>query len=696
MKIKKIEIQNYRLLKDFFIDIEDELSLVIGKNNTGKTSLLSAMDKFINSSSSGFAFDDFNISFKEELQSIVESEEAVTEEAFKLLGITLRIHIEYNDEDDLSNISKLMMDLDPENKTVLLVFEYCLTLDKLESLRQDFDNFQSEQATKKTKKGFYDFLKENHSDYFHLVKKTVDINDELNFIDLDKNKISLKDVINFKFIKANRDVSNKEPEKSLSQLSSKIYKKIEDEQDQRPEIEKFKEILCDTDASLNGVYREIFDHIIEKVKKFGGVKEDDTIIKIASTLQHKQLLEGNTTVMYEYGAHDLPEYYNGLGYMNLISLIFEIELIVNEFAGGKSEKPADINLLFIEEPEAHTHPQMQYVFIKNIKSLLKDGIKAQDGEHRELQYIVSTHSSHIVAESNFDDIKYLKRENSAVIAKNLRDLELEYAENGEDDNYRFLKQYLTLHRAELFFADKAIFIEGDTERILLPAMMKQIDQIIPENPLLSQHISIIEVGNYSQIFEKFIDFLGLTSLIITDIDYGKIEGTPPKRIKCRLEDALITTNASLKYFYSSDEINDFKDKSIQDMVLKKTEVNEGEEITKKWVKSPDGHLLCAYQTTEASSDGTMYYARSFEDAFFHLNRQFIIDNKEGFKSLKNIEYFDDDEKDSFELAKYCVSKKPALAIEILLNSTTEQDGTQFSNWKTPDYIKQALLWLKTD
>lgn len=35
--------------------------------------------------------------------------------------------------------------------------------------------------------------------------------------------------------------------------------------------------------------------------------------------------------------------------------------------------PADINILFIEEPEAHTHPQLQYIFIKNIKELLREG-----------------------------------------------------------------------------------------------------------------------------------------------------------------------------------------------------------------------------------------------------------------------------------------------------------------------------------
>ena len=47
MKVFKIEIENYRLLKDFSMDLEKDLSLVIGKNNTGKTSILSVLDKFL-------------------------------------------------------------------------------------------------------------------------------------------------------------------------------------------------------------------------------------------------------------------------------------------------------------------------------------------------------------------------------------------------------------------------------------------------------------------------------------------------------------------------------------------------------------------------------------------------------------------------------------------------------------------------
>ena len=43
MKITKIIINNFRLLKNTEIDLEKDLSLIIGKNNCGKTSVLSAL-----------------------------------------------------------------------------------------------------------------------------------------------------------------------------------------------------------------------------------------------------------------------------------------------------------------------------------------------------------------------------------------------------------------------------------------------------------------------------------------------------------------------------------------------------------------------------------------------------------------------------------------------------------------------------
>jgi len=126
------------------------------------------------------------------------------------------------------------------------------------------------------------------------------------------------------------------------------------------------------------------------------------------------------------------------------------------------------------------------------------------------------------------------------------------------------------------------------------------------------------------------------------------------------------------------------------MVLKK------DASTKKWIKNKDGYLVCVYQNSETNSSGVSYWARSFEDSFFHLNRGFIENKKDNFKSLKNIKYFSDLSKDTYDLAKYCVDKKSQLAIEILLNSEEGGDGKKFTNWETPDYIKQGLLWLKKD
>ena len=39
MHISKITVRNYRLLKDFSVDLEENLSLIVGKNNSGKLNL---------------------------------------------------------------------------------------------------------------------------------------------------------------------------------------------------------------------------------------------------------------------------------------------------------------------------------------------------------------------------------------------------------------------------------------------------------------------------------------------------------------------------------------------------------------------------------------------------------------------------------------------------------------------------------
>ncbi|HOS57586.1 MAG TPA: ATP-dependent endonuclease [Bacteroidales bacterium] len=685
MRITKLEIENFRLLKKFSIDLEKELSLVVGKNNTGKTSILSVLDKFLNEKSK-FSYDDFNLDFKAKLENLITLTDIPEEKEFSPIGVKLKIFIEYDENDDLSNISRVLMDLDPENNVVVLGFEYSLSYNDFLRLKQDYSIFNQEEnrkvkdGNKKRIRELRDFLEQELNNYFNTHKMSFEYNrltqevNEKNYINLKDEAIGIKNIVSFKYISARRDVSNKERENTLSTQTSILYKKKEDNSEKAQTTEDFKEQLSETDDRLSKIYKELFKDVIRKVQTFGGTKLNDTEIEIISTLRHRELLDGNTTVVYTHDNQKLPEQYNGLGYMNLISMIFEIEILIQEFKRDKNQKPADINLLFIEEPEAHTHPQMQYIFIKNIKTLLAEGIKRDDGIHRPLQYIITTHSSHIVADSDFDDIKYLKLEGkNNVVAKNLSDLRQQY--DIETNQYQFLKQYLTISRAEIFFADKAVFIEGDTERILIPTFMRKIDleeadRLIAEStidtflPLLSQNISVVEVGAYSHIFEKFIEFLGIKALILTDIDAINDNGV------CCVSEGTQTSNNAIKHYLKEISWDDLKVAPIE----KRTIVLDNTSI-----------CLC-YQQEENG-----YHARSFEDAFIHLNRKFITSNKNEFRGIKNASKFDDKDQTAYDLASSCIKKKTHFALDILYNS-----DSNFSNWKIPAYIKNGLLWLRKD
>lgn len=121
MKVKKIHIENYRMLKRIDIDLEENLSLIIGKNNCGKTSFLSILNKFIGSQSStnNFTYNDFNSDFQDSLFDAINDDQ-LSWEKLNIKGIELYLFIEYDETDNLSNIQPLMLDLDPDNNIVIM------------------------------------------------------------------------------------------------------------------------------------------------------------------------------------------------------------------------------------------------------------------------------------------------------------------------------------------------------------------------------------------------------------------------------------------------------------------------------------------------------------------------------------------------------------------------------------------------
>lgn len=710
MLIKQIQVKNFRLLKDFTIDLQSKLSLVVGKNNVGKTSLLIVIDKFLNGGkerAKRFQYNDFNLDFQKVIENMLE-QPLLEKSDYKTKAISLRIIAEFFDTDSLDNIgNKILTNLDDDNNFFAIGYDYQLDFDAYARLISDYQKAKAKfEETLKGKNpprlfDIHEYLESNHHRFFKTVRKSVHVEkdsmvlDECRYIKLDGLQgFRLDDVINFEYISARRSVDNKEVDHTLSGQTSELYKVQEDSDENVEARENFITALKETDKTLTDIYSNIFNDIIKKISLFGGMHQQETIIKVISTLQHRELLNGNTTVVYEHDNRKLPENFNGLGYMNLISMIFEISLIIERMKRAQRRRPADINLLFIEEPEAHTHPQMQYVFIKNIKRMLKNGIMRKDGVKASLQTIVSTHSSHIVADSDFDDIKYLKRlknENS-VISKNLQDLKKLYINNGKEENgkedakaaYRFLKQYLTLMNSELFFADKAILIEGDTERILLPLMMRKIDQDNEPNyakgelALLSQNISVLPIGAHSHIFEKFFNFIGLDKLLIlTDIDICSSDGNHKK---CAYEEgkSFLTSNAALKHYFNNSDIAYYISRKAEE---KRFTWNDKR---KEMLQDPNGNMMVCYQTKEGN-----YQPRSFEDDFFQLNADFIINSKFDDSALdtKALISFKED-KNPYELAN-SVKSKAALAISLILAEREDK------KWKVPTYIQEGLLWVRS-
>jgi len=679
MKIEKIKVKNFRSLKNFSIDLEDELSLIVGKNNVGKTSIIEILNKFLNKNT--IESEDFNIEYIKELENHIKDKNY----EFNNQGIKLIIFIRYDENDNLSNISKFLTTLDIENNYIILDFEYFLNEENFNNLKTDFNKF----IEKKSNKDFEYFFKHSYKKYFKTMKRSLEYDLEKNeeneeiYIDIENDK-EINNLINMKYISAKRAVDNKDTNNTLSVQSSSYYEKIKEKPEMEESLTEFKDELEKTDEKFDKNYEKIFEGVLKKVKKFGCLKKDELNIKIKSLLQQSSILKGNTTVFYNYKEQsNLPENYNGLGYLNLISIIFDIEIIINDFC--KDGKSSDINLLFIEEPEAHTHPQMQYIFINNIKELLSESKKEKT---INLQTIITTHSSHIVAQSDFNDIKYLNKSNiDGSWCKNLKDLEKEY--KTEEQNYKFLKQYLTLNRSEIFFADKIILIEGDTERILLPAMLKKIDleNAKDEENLLSQNISIIEVGRHSKIFDKFLKFIEIKTLIITDIDSVKKELTSKgktvyKSCSVNDENAIRTSNDSLKYFF--DKYIDDDNKSLEVLKNITTDKRILKKMKEKWEKDINGLVMVQYQLKE---NVVNYYPRSFEDAFICVNQDFMKQNE--FESLKNKDFIETNPNDFYEIAQKCIDSKPSFAIEILLNS-----DENYSNWNIPSYIKEGLKWLR--
>jgi len=201
----------------------------------------------------------------------------------------------------------------------------------------------------------------------------------------------------------------------------------------------------------------------------------------------------------------------GLGHLNMIYMALKIV----EYEVNRTREL--INVMIIEEPEAHIHTHIQRTLFNNLK-VTKD----------YTQIIATTHSTHLAEVSEIRNINVLKSfANESISMQPSRGLDKFGKENLKLKNLTLsdcIERYLDAKRSVLLFSKGAILVEGDGEEILIPNIIKKALGV----SLDELGIGLINVGSVSfeyiaSLFDE--ERIKRSCAIVTDEDVQIVEST---------------------------------------------------------------------------------------------------------------------------------------------------------------------------
>ena len=653
MHIHKVTVRNFRLLADAELALETRTTLIVGRNNSGKTSLSEVIRRFLLDQNPRFQIEDFSIASYDCFCDALAARNAgrPDDEVRALIpSIELRLLFRYDpDQPELGPLSDFIIDLDPDCNEALVVARYQLRDGAIEAL---FADQPAGDLTDDDRIAFFQELRDRVPALFTDSIWAEDPNDDTNRKPM--TVAALRSLLRAGFVNAQRgldDDSSRDTDvlaKILAGLFSAAKSPTAGEEEKLI-AQALQDAVRDIQTTIQGNFREKLQELMPTLRDFGYPGLDGSELETETTLDVERLLSRHTRVRYA-GHHGilLPESYSGLGIRNLIFILLRIVSFYRTFR-AEPNAPG-VHLVFIEEPEAHLHPQMQEVFIRQVSNIAHQLSAAEDAPLPwPVQFIVSTHSSHVANAAGFEGIRYfLPTSVNGVRHTRIKDLR-EGLRDTSAQHRRFLHQYLTLTRCGLFFADKAVLIEGTSERLLLPVIIDKLEKAEPDRPKLSsQYITTMEVGGaYAHLFFALLDFLELRTLIITDLDSVAAGGSA-----CPVHQGTATSNAGLKSWFGEGDC------SLAALLAK----DDAAKV--------DNLRRIAFQRPEAE-DGPC--GRTFEDAFMLANPQIFA-----------IEGATPDEQAQSAWNKSATIKKSEFALKHAIDDT---------DWSPPGYILDGLRWL---
>jgi predicted ATP-dependent endonuclease of OLD family len=762
MRINAVDVQNFRKLKSIRIEFSKETTLFVGANNSGKTSAMLALGHFL-VDHHRFTTHDFTLSNWTKINDIgAELLKPVSPDQTAKVSIgnwapalpCLDLWLEVT-ASEIHYVRQILPTLDWAGGVLGVRLRY--EPENLEELYKEFiaaakSSAQTKKARSEKDKGsspltlwpenMRSFLDRKLGNHFTLraylldpqkkdlkdkeVLRPQDLAEEPEYIE----GHPLNSLIRVNEIEAQRGFgatgatiddldenrsSAKKGQRLSEQLRQYYSRHLDPAESPEPADLDALEAIENSQKKFDERLESGFASALKELESLNYPGVTDPKLKIATRIRPMEGLNHSGAVQFEVVPEDgkeilvplrLPEEYNGLGYQNLISMVFRLMgfrdawMRVGKAAKSASEKVPEKNsipplhLVLIEEPEAHLHAQVQQVFLRQAYEVLRKHPDLKDKQDLQTQLVVSTHSSHVAHEVQFSSLRYFRRlppEPGCCVPTSVV-VNLSQVFGPNDETQKFVTRYLRATHCDLFFADAAILVEGPAEKILVPHFIRT-----GFKELNRCYVTLLEInGSHAHRLRPLIEHLGLTTLIITDVDSaeptGRHKATPSKRGA-----GLLTRNTTLKTWHpqkeSLDELFEFP----------------SADKAKKYPQ-PLFAIRVAYQTPITityKGKEEVALATTFEDslAFENLDlfkntigEGMVVDFKEAVNSSANTEAL---AQSLFEILRE--GDKAEFALELLISEKKnalpgggeEETNAALESLKVPSYIAEGLNWLES-
>ena len=188
----------------------------------------------------------------------------------------------------------------------------------------------------------------------------------------------------------------------------------------------------------------------------------------------------------------------------LIQLVAKRQLQSNRNSEITNRKVSKSRYFIFEEPELCLHPQAQ-------RSLFDSFIKLSTTGS---QVILCTHSSNLISINRYKSICIIKKESEQCGSKVIQ-CEEDLFDGNQKSEWN-LSYWINPDRGELFFAEKVILVEGQTDKVIIPALAAKLG-------VFKHSYTVIDCGAKQNIplYIKLMNKFKIPYVAVYDKDHQK-------------------------------------------------------------------------------------------------------------------------------------------------------------------------------